>query len=123
MMRWYVSRNGETVGPVDESQIAGWIRGGMVDAFVQAETGGQWLALQQSPFATLLPAAHTQHGRELRVNLITTGLALAVLFGLGIWAVDSCKASSARLHAECLAKYASDSDAQRLWTRDQYCPR
>jgi len=39
-MQWYVSRRGETVGPVDDKQVAEWVRGGMTDAMVRDEHGG-----------------------------------------------------------------------------------
>ncbi len=54
-MRWYVSRNGETRGPVDEAAVVEWIRGGMTDAMVRDEAGGNWVALRDSPFAMLVP--------------------------------------------------------------------
>lgn len=50
-MRWYVSRNGETVGPVDEGTIVVWVRGGMTDAQIQPETGGPWRHVMQAEFA------------------------------------------------------------------------
>lgn len=49
-MRWYVSRAGETVGPVDEAQVTAWVRGGMHDAMVRDEGGGPWTPVRQSPF-------------------------------------------------------------------------
>lgn len=53
-MRWYVSRNGETVGPVEESQLAAWVSGGMSDASVRDDAGGPWTPVSSSPFASLL---------------------------------------------------------------------
>ena len=50
-MRWYVSRNGETAGPVEEAQLFEWVRGGMRDGMVRDEAGGPWTPLEQSPFA------------------------------------------------------------------------
>ena len=58
-MRWYVSRAGQTVGPVEESQLAEWVRGGMFDAYVRDEAGGAWMPVAQSPFASLIPAQPT----------------------------------------------------------------
>ena len=46
-MRWYVSRNGETVGPVEESQIHEWIRAGMSDGHVRREDQAEWLPIGQ----------------------------------------------------------------------------
>lgn len=50
-MRWYVSRQGETVGPVEPAQVTEWVRGGMTDAMVRDDAGGPWTAVLQSPFA------------------------------------------------------------------------
>jgi hypothetical protein len=50
-MRWYVSRNGETHGPLDEAQVVHWFRGGMHDAMVRDEAGGPWTPILQSPIA------------------------------------------------------------------------
>lgn len=59
-MRWYVSRNGETVGPVEEAQVAEWVRGGMHDAVVRDDAGGHWTPIAHSPFgAGLVPAQPT----------------------------------------------------------------
>jgi hypothetical protein len=52
-MRWYVNRNGETAGPVEETQIMHWAETGQITRGMsfQAETGGPWLPVEQSPFA------------------------------------------------------------------------
>jgi hypothetical protein len=50
-MRWYVSRNGETVGPVEEPQVVAWVQAGMWDAMIRDEAGGQWVPISHSPFA------------------------------------------------------------------------
>ena len=55
LMRWYVSRNGETVGPVEEADVANWVRAGMHDAMLRDEAGGPWTPVSQSPFGALLP--------------------------------------------------------------------
>jgi hypothetical protein len=73
-MRWYVSRNGETVGPVDDAQVTQWVRQGMHDAMVRDEHGGQWVRLSESPFRPMLP----MHSR---------GLGGRVLVGAGMGAL------------------------------------
>lgn len=72
-MRWYVSRQGKTEGPVEETQLAEWIRAGLADAQIQSETGGPWMPVAQSPFAGLLPR---QQGSSLRL-LLALGLLVA----------------------------------------------
>jgi hypothetical protein len=54
-VRWYVSRNGETLGPVDAAQVVIWIREGMSEGQVRPETGGPWIALSDSPFSFHVP--------------------------------------------------------------------
>ena len=52
-MRWYVNRNGESVGPVEDAQIVEWIRGGMVEAQLRNEAGAAWFPLHETPFGKL----------------------------------------------------------------------
>jgi hypothetical protein len=52
-MRWYVSRNGETVGPVEEPLVVAWVQAGMWDAMIRDEAGGHWVPVSHSPFAPL----------------------------------------------------------------------
>jgi restriction system protein len=44
-LRWYVSRNGETAGPVEEEVLAGWIRDGVRDGMILAEGASTWISL------------------------------------------------------------------------------
>lgn len=81
VMRWYVSRQGETVGPVDEQTLVGWIRGGMRDASIRDETGGEWMALEMSPFAKLLAGSPAGPKAALVVGL-ACGLAGLLIFGV-----------------------------------------
>lgn len=60
-MRWYFSRNGETAGPVEEAQVIEWVKAGGRDGMVQAETGGQWMPIHQSPFAQWVRLAVRDH--------------------------------------------------------------
>lgn len=54
-MQWYVSRNGETSGPVEEAQIAEWIRQRQVggETYVRDEHSPRWVPIGQSPFSPL----------------------------------------------------------------------
>jgi len=78
-MRWYLSRGGETVGPVDEAQIAEWVRMGVRDGMVRDEAGGPWTPLAQSPFVAALP---TQPKKENRLVSAVAVCAAAALAGL-----------------------------------------
>lgn len=85
-MRWYVSSNGETVGPVEDQQVAAWVVRGMTDAMVRDELSGQWMQLRQSPFGAILPKRTIGVGRRIVTALIygAVGAILAgVLFGVG----------------------------------------
>src|SRR5690606_33849021 len=56
-MRWYVSRNGETTGPVDGGKLAEWGRDGLIvpGMYVRDdEAGSNWMPVEQSPFAGLV---------------------------------------------------------------------
>jgi len=56
-MGWYVRRNGEEVGPVDESVLEGWIRGGMTDAEVRYKDWPEWRPVMGTLLAQHAPAA------------------------------------------------------------------
>lgn len=62
-MRWYVNRNGITEGPFEEPAIIDMIKGSkdMRLATVRAEDGGDWMKLETSPFATVLPAPKAEY--------------------------------------------------------------
>jgi hypothetical protein len=81
-MRWYVSKNGETTGPVEEAQIVEWVKAGLRDAMVRDEAGGQWTALTQSPFAPPGPVA-VASGSEALGTLIVLAplLSTALVWG------------------------------------------
>lgn len=66
-MRWYVSRGGETSGPVDDAQVGAWVRQGMTDAMVRDEHGGAWMRLEHSPFRNLLPMHQRSVGGRVAV--------------------------------------------------------
>jgi hypothetical protein len=77
-MRWYVSRNGEIAGPVEEAQVIEWVKGGMRDGTVRDEAGGPWTPLEQSRFAP--PGSASAGGSEalgtiiVLVPLVSTAL-------------------------------------------------
>lgn len=54
-MQWYVSRNGESSGPIEEADIAAWIRSGQIgsETYVRDEHSQHWIPIGQSPFAPL----------------------------------------------------------------------
>lgn len=82
-MRWYVNRNGQTSGPVDESQVVEWIRLGMHDATVRDEAGGNWMPLTQSPFAALVPKP--RGGVNIMGILDLCLIAYALYFAYGLF--------------------------------------
>lgn len=74
-MRWYVSRNGETVGPVDENLVVYWIKNYYAtNLMVKDEFGSNWMVLKNSPFRGLLP----YHERSF-VHRIGLAIGLACL--------------------------------------------
>ncbi len=102
-MRWFVSRNGQTTGPVEESEVAAWVRGGMADASVRDEAGGNWMPIQASPFAGLLPpdpAAKTRQVNAVIILLVLVGLPIAFLW----YACSGYKESSQKADQAFCAK-------------------
>jgi hypothetical protein len=55
-MRWYVSRNGETVGPVDWATLYEWGNRGWIspDMYLGAEGGNAWVPVEQTPVRALM---------------------------------------------------------------------
>ncbi len=96
-MRWFVSRNGQTSGPVDEAEVAAWVRGGMADASVRDEMGGNWMPVAQSPFASLVPRLQPPSARQAS-NAVPAFVALGSILTLGgcVGMVDGCIASGNR---------------------------
>lgn len=103
-MRWYVSRNGETVGPVDEAQVVAWVQAGMTDAVVQHEAGGPWLPVAQSPFAGWIPRAGGAAPPVTKKSSNKAALVILGLLGFGFIVT-----AAARPHAR---------EAQRKQTQD-----
>lgn len=56
-MRWYVSRYGEAVGPVEGAEVIEWLgaRGAQDGVFLRDEAASEWVPIEKSPFAYLLP--------------------------------------------------------------------
>ena len=78
MTKWYVSRNGETVGPVEEARVTEWVRQGMTDAWVAEVGSAKWTQVGESKF--LAPKSSPkvpQHPKSSKGTLI------ALLFFLG----------------------------------------
>jgi len=53
-MRWYVTTNGETVGPVEGEVVAAWAREGRLlpGTHVRDESASTWIPVELSPFAS-----------------------------------------------------------------------
>lgn len=84
-MRWYVSRNGTTIGPIDEPSIAQMIQSepNMRAATVKDEHGSAWMPIAQSPFAPLLPPTARESGPVgATVALFALCLGVHVLVGI-----------------------------------------
>lgn len=77
-MRWYINRNGETIGPVDESVIIQWGHNNqlLADMFVCAENGGNWVSIENSPFSNFVLRPNTQ----LKKSQIQ--IASSIVFGM-----------------------------------------
>lgn len=99
-MRWYFSRNGETVGPVEEAQVVAWVKAGASDAMVRDEAGGPWTPIKSSPFygfisAPSIPAApreplkQAKAGRRDNTTAKTVGVVVILSAGVAGSAVLS----------------------------------
>jgi len=53
-MRWYVSAQGQSHGPMEEQQVVELVRSARAE-YVRGEGGGDWLPIPQSPFAAYIP--------------------------------------------------------------------
>jgi hypothetical protein len=83
-MRWYVSKNAETSGPVDEKQVVEWVQAGLRDCMVRDEAGGPWTPLALSPFAPRTAPSSPMNWR--RVVVVLGALAVALLAGNYVYA-------------------------------------
>src|SRR5687767_8421793 len=99
-MRWYVSRNGETVGPVEEAELADWARTGQLGggAFIRDEAGGTWTPIEHSPFASLCVASTVAVATPLKTPreryLFFGGIGFVFLGASFLLIVDGPKRSS-----------------------------
>jgi len=86
-MRWYVSRNGETTGPVEGSAIAQWGSEGLIvpGMFVRDEAGGNWTPVEQSPFASLISGAAAPAPGGEALGTVIVLLPLLATFLIWFW--------------------------------------
>lgn len=61
-MRWYVSRNGETFGPIEDAQVVELARAGLNGGMLRDEASPHWIPVEQSPFAGFLPSSVSGRG-------------------------------------------------------------
>jgi len=78
-MPWYVSKKGDTRGPVDDETVKRWIGDGMTDAQVCDASGRKWMRLDQSPFAPEVKAALGRARIKDRLLLLVTAIGIFVL--------------------------------------------
>jgi restriction system protein len=90
LRRWYVSRGGETVGPIEEGQLTAWVQGGMHDAALLPTDGEHWIGLSESPFAGTLP-------KGLQGKAVTSEQRQALYMLQSVW-------DCAKTHARVLAR-------------------
>jgi hypothetical protein len=84
-MRWYVSIESNTVGPVEEAEVRRMGERGQLKpgTFVRDEASPGWVPLEQSPFAVLLFRA-PEPSRPVAVRPEFVGAGLTLLGGLFI---------------------------------------
>lgn len=104
-MQWYVTLQGETIGPHDGQVLFAKLQElsesgrSMAGAHVRDDSGGQWMPIEQSPFATAVVPPARQHQRaasaqvSLRRVAIGVGVTLVTLIG-GLWLIGSISAAS-----------------------------
>ena len=81
-MRWYVHRNGQTAGPVDEDVVAQWVRDGMVTAKVKAEDSSEWHWVRESYSAEFAPPIV-----KYRFPWVKVATAVALFVPVHFWCV------------------------------------
>ncbi len=118
-MRWYVSRNGETVGPVEEREVAEWFHDGMRDGMVRDEAGGPWTPIMQSPFALIKkpqPVASNVTAAERKQPKPEGGTKLLIAISVGLLALVAMSVGIAAMppSADEIARRAAASDAKEL---------
>ncbi len=69
-MAWYVSRNGETMGPVDGELVRAWAKNGYHDMYVRDDSGGNWMPIAQSPFSQFVHVTAGKHPESQSYTLL-----------------------------------------------------
>lgn len=95
-MKWYVTINGETIGPIQgetiiESAREGKLRAG---AFVRDEAGGTWMPIEQSPFAAAVAAAAAGQRKPGDLTLGQGIMAVILMVCVGAFMVKACSSDS-----------------------------
>jgi hypothetical protein len=129
-MRWYVSREGEVVGPIEASELNEWLRTRPAEArdgiFVRDEAASAWAPIDQSPFASLPPAAAVDGAPAIAehaapshatttpewMNTALLGGAVALGLAIAIWANigRSKRAEPAAAEANVATSFSSAVD-------------
>src|SRR4051812_24443887 len=81
-MRWYVSRNGESSGPHEESLVRQWALAGELgpDAVLRDEAASAWVPLAQTPFGVrVAPAAFGSGSEAIGTIMLLLPFSAAVL--------------------------------------------
>lgn len=67
-MKWYISQNGETIGPIEEATVREWVSSREIsaDAFLRDEAATGWAQLAQTPFAALQRESEAPSNSELQ---------------------------------------------------------
>lgn len=116
-MRWYVSRDGEVVGPVEPAELIEWVRTRPAEQrsglFVRDEAASAWVPIDQSPFVAAIKIADASVAAELtQLRSSTPGqkrVVIATAAGgamLLLLAIISAASSSSSAKTETLASSA-----------------
>ncbi|MGC4091371.1 MAG: hypothetical protein QM756_26535 [Polyangiaceae bacterium] len=112
-MRWYVMANGQTVGPEEGETIMQWGRDGLllVGSHVRDELGGNWMPVEQSPFASVVRdiAAETRGKLAFRNGLIRLVVGLGAVSILFLWMCNDIEKAKHRPTEQPLVEAAINS--------------
>lgn len=83
-MSWYVSRNGETVGPVHASQVLAWAKEGQWDLHVRDGDHGHFVPIMRSQFSSAVDTSARKHkdyvsGTALAIFVPAFGLVMGLI--------------------------------------------
>lgn len=91
-MRWYVSREGEVVGPIEPAELIEWVRTRpaeqKVGLFVRDEASAGWAPIEQSPFASAADVRTPQAFAPVQGGSDALGYAILLapfISGLLVW--------------------------------------